>query len=520
MIRRFTLLITFLCLLLFAASPASSQWNLDFRQQMEIPDVINLESSDTHLYVLSESEGLVVFRAHSDSLQWLYSSTGMQQRGNVIESDIRFAYLYGNGRRLTVVEPTSVLGVYSSTVLPNAPRSTNRVGNYLYIALGSGGLGRLSLESPESVDSDVSLIDRDRFRNGSVNDLAADQNQILYVLSGNDKIEIYTISSGDEEAVVEHEEQVQIDRTTQRIFLADNELIGSNRNGTIFLINSDGRTTEIGSVENPIKKLGIWNNQMVVQTENKQLWLGPMNEGLTRWKSDERAGNYFSISDDQLWVAEFNNVAPVIRTERRGSSTASGNNGGRLQLKEISDVTIPFPRPLIIPIKLEGDIDANVTFSYEAPFSNARIRGNSFYWQPSATQTGRHQVEIIATTDDGQSDSQSFTIDLRPFNAPPRFTPSRPVTIPVGEAFQLDIKAVDPDGINPNLVRYLGVDMPDGARLNERTGLFTWNPNIRQVGTHRFQVVATDQFGAAASQNFEIRVVEITEGDETIEEEF
>jgi hypothetical protein len=195
----------------------------------------------------------------------------------------------------------------------------------------------------------------------------------------------------------------------------------------------------------------------------------------------------------------------------------TGREGGTLKLAEIKDVVIPFPRPLLLPIKLESGSGLEVTYTFEAPFTNARIRGNTLYWQPSATQTGRHQVEIIAASSDGQTDSQRFTIDLRPFNSPPRFSPARPVTIPIGEAFQLDIKAVDPDGSDPNLIRYLGVDMPYGARLNERTGLFTWNPNIRQVGTHQFRVVATDQFGAAASQNFEIRVVEIQEDDETTE---
>lgn len=519
MIRKLLLLSVTFLLLLVIAKPAFSQWSMDIRHQMEIPDIINLESSESHLYVLSESEGLVVFRAHSDSLQWLYSSTGMQQRGNILDSDIRFAYLYGNGRRLTVVEPTSVLGVYSSTLLPNRPRSTKRVGNYLYIALGEGGLGSLSLQSPESVDSDVTLIDRERFRNSSVNDLTAAQNQILYVLSNTNLIDIYSISSEDEQAVIEHEERVQIDRNTQKIFLSGNELIGTDRNGEIFLINSDGQTRGIAKVDYPVLKLENWEDRLVVQTENKELWIGSLDEELTLWRADERAGNYFTITENRLWVSEFNNIAPVI--ERRSiAGRTSTDNGGRLILKEIGNVIIPFPRPLILPLQLEGPVNSNVTFSYRAPFNNAQIRGNSFYWQPTATQTGRHQVEIIATSADGQSDSQTFTIDLRPFNAPPRFTPSRPVTIPVGEAFQIDIKAVDPDGTNPNLIRYLGVDMPSGARLNEKSGLFTWTPNIRQVGAHRFQVVATDQYGAAASQDFEIRVVEITDDDETIEEEF
>ncbi|MDZ7682338.1 MAG: hypothetical protein U5J63_11665 [Fodinibius sp.] len=73
----------------------------DYSYVMEIPSVITMESSLAHLYVLSDSEGMAVFRTYPDSLQWLYSSTGMEQRGNTVTADIRFAYLFGNSRRLT-----------------------------------------------------------------------------------------------------------------------------------------------------------------------------------------------------------------------------------------------------------------------------------------------------------------------------------------------------------------------------------------------------------------------------------
>lgn len=117
----------------------------DYGRVLNIPNVKTMEASSSHLYVLSETEGMAVFRAYEDSLQWLYTSSGMQRRGNVIDTDIRFAYLYGDSRRLTVLEPTSVLGVYSSTLLPSRPLGVARLQNDLYVALGSEGLGKLSL---------------------------------------------------------------------------------------------------------------------------------------------------------------------------------------------------------------------------------------------------------------------------------------------------------------------------------------------------------------------------------------
>jgi hypothetical protein len=179
-------------------------------------------------------------------------------------------------------------------------------------------------------------------------------------------------------------------------------------------------------------------------------------------------------------------------------------------LKPIDDITIPYPRPLLLPIEFENDIDPkSVTIAYEATFDNASIRGSSLYWQPRASQTGRHNVTITATTTDGASDSTTFIADVRKFNSPPRTGNMRPITLPVGEEFELKLSAVDPDGPNPDLIRYIGVDMPDGASVNEQTGVFSWAPTIRQVGNHSFQIIATDQFGAAASQDIELNVIEI-----------
>jgi hypothetical protein len=178
-------------------------------------------------------------------------------------------------------------------------------------------------------------------------------------------------------------------------------------------------------------------------------------------------------------------------------------------LKPIDNITVPFPRPILFPIELESNHDMNeIEFSYRSNIENARIRGQSFFWQPASSQVGQNQFTIAATTSSGLTDTVTFSIDVRPFNSPPRFTPLQPLTINVDEEFSFEFNAIDPDGMNPDLIRYLGVDLPSGASLNEQSGEFRWRPNIRQVGEFEFQVIATDQFGAATSQDVTIRVIE------------
>lgn len=488
----------------FLPKKADGQLLKDLSREVEIGDIVTMSGTESHLYILSENDGLVVFRSYDDSLQWLYSSSGMQERGHTLRSDIRFAYLFGNSRRLTVVEPTSVLGVYSSTILPARPLNVARVGLQLFTALGESGLGIVNLSTPESVDSDISFVNNIP----SAVDLASDGEQLLYVLDSKNQLIVLDID--DDEILLE--ETISIDRNITNLFLVENELIGSDNIGNIFYINSEGDTDLLANVQTKVISLLEWNDIYFVKTEDHTVWTGRSGADFEQWKSRSSAGNYIAVSGGDLWIAEFSSVSPVFLndTAAQGTPSASTPESSVFSLKEIDDITIPYPRPLLLPVEFETETDpGSVTIAYESTFDNASIRGNSLYWQPLSSQTGRHSITITATTTDGKSSSTTFTVDVRKFNSPPRTGNMRPVTLPVGEEFELPLSAVDPDGLNPDLIRYIGVDLPDGATVDETSGLFRWSPTIRQVGNHTFRVITTDQFGAAASQNFEFNVIEI-----------
>jgi len=488
----------------FLTETSEAQLIKDLSREIEISDIVTMNGTETHLYLLSEKEGLVVFRSYDDSLQWLYSSSGMQERGHTLKSDIRFAYLFGDSRRLTVVEPTSVLGVYSSTILPARPLNVKRIGLQLFTALGESGLGIVNLATPESVDTDITLVNDIP----SAIDLASDGEQLLYVLSAGNRLTVLNI---DEDEIM-IQERISIDRNISNLFLVENDLIGADNAGNVFYINSEGDTNQLTNVQRAAVSVIEWNNLYIIRTAESLVWTGRANGDFEQWKSRSSAGNHTALSGNDLWLAEFNSVAPVTIKESltadSDSDTSSDDSG--FSLKPIENVTIPYPRPLLLPLEFETEIDpGSVAIAYEATFDNASIRGNSLYWQPRSSQTGRHDVTITATTTDGKSASTTFSVDVRKFNSPPRTGNMRPLTLPVGEEFELKLSAVDPDGPNPELIRYIGVDMPDGAVIDETTGVFTWSPTIRQVGNHSFRVIATDQYGAAASQDFEFNVIEI-----------
>ena len=86
----------------------------------------------------------------------------------------------------------------------------------------------------------------------------------------------------------------------------------------------------------------------------------------------------------------------------------------------------------------------------------------------------------------------------------------------MNEEYVLQFNASDPENPQNPIIRYIGVDMPDGASINEKTGEFKWTPTERQVGETTFKVIATDRLGAASSIDVTLNVLDISRdsGDE------
>lgn len=507
--KNWLFLLTALCVSISASTTAQPALEKDYSYVMEIPSLIAMDSSPAHLYALSESEGMTVFRTHTDTLQWLYSSTGMEQRGNTMTSDIRFAYLFGNGRRLTVLEPTSVLGVYSSTLLPSNPHDAKRIDQNLYVALGEKGLGEVSLRTPASVDSTMAFIERSRLSEEYIVDLEVSGDQ-LFALAREGTLFQFNYSDGG----LSLSREFDLSEYITGVYLIDRTLFGSDGDGNIYEIDGSGNLSSLGSIGEPIQKMESWKDWIIIKGSSNRIWTSYQNRRPKLWKENRDAGNYFTVTKDNLWLSEYDKVSKVVTTSPQ---TASGSTEGthqqrstaNLSLKAIPNQTIPYSQPLLLPIEIGDNMPANaVQFTYQSDIKNAEIRGQSFYWRPGSGDIGSHQVKIIASTSSGQVDSTSFNIEIKSFNAPPRFAPIRPISIPVGEEFTLPFKATDPDATDRNMVRIMGVNLPEGATIDEATGKFTWTPSARQVGENKFRVIATDQYGAANSVDVTINVVE------------
>jgi hypothetical protein len=485
----------------------SKQLTKDYSYALEIPEITTMTSSPAHLYVLSEQEGLVVFRTHQDSLQYLYTSPGMQKRGHVLQADIRFAYMYGQQKRFTVVEPTSVLGVYSATNLPQEPEDVARQDMDLYLAMNQLGLGYLSLKTPETVDTTLTFPFKEALPpQASITQLESTPSQ-LFALSSDGQLFLFTRQEGK----LNLDESLRLNQPIERLFLDRQTLLGSTSDGQLFEIQGNGRLKNLTSLPGSITKVQRWGSYLVLQDDEAKIWLLQPEQGKQAqpWGQDPTANYQFTVSKGQFWVHEFGQIFRL-----QSGASASTTTATQLDLLPINRQVIPYPHPLLLPIQFEQDVDLNrVQLTYRSHIQNAEVRGQSLYWQPEANQVGQHQFTLIATDNSGQVDSTNFVVDVRSFNAPPRFVPLRNMRIRVNQSFTLPIRARDPDGSDPNLIRYVGVDLPQGATVDEHSGLLSWTPSPRQVGEHQIQVIATDQYGSAASVSLTLTV------DESIEQQ-
>lgn len=498
-------LVVLIFLLLPVIRPTANAQSIPERSAtvLEIPSLSALAASELHLYALSSTEGLVVFRIYKDSLHYLYRADGMQRRGNQLFVDSRFAYLVKDNT-LSVIEPTSMLGVFSSTSLSGKVRRVLRSGTSLFAAVQGAGLLRLSLESAEKFDQPpVAALQ------------LSPKTEVLDLLKQNDQFVILTsepsilwMSAVKDSLTLTR--KYALDRALDGLIVQDQHLSGYDGTGSLYGITSTGKTTPKTSFKEPVERVSYWRASAVVRTRSSALWLIQPDGMPVSFKAGGPGGNFAAVSKGRLWVGENNTVAEYrMPAGKKESETTGITSGERVKLNPIAPAVVSYPRPFIGIVTLaEGNLQDVRLFTRSGTVQELLLKGQGMYWQPASRDIGRHYVTVYAAHKNGLVDSVQFSIDVRPFNAPPRFTPVLPQTVMVGETFELPLKATDPDGLDPDFVRYVGLNLPDGSQLDEQTGRFTWKPAARQSGQQRFRVMATDQFGASAAIEVQINVLQ------------
>ena len=120
-------------------------------------------------------------------------------------------------------------------------------------------------------------------------------------------------------------------------------------------------------------------------------------------------------------------------------------------------------------------------------------------WQPGLAG----DYDITITVDDGRGGQavQSFTLPVVTTNDPPTITSTPVGPAYVGQIWQYQIAASDPNG---DPITYSLTSPPAGMTVDAVTGLVSWSPSA--AGTYSVTVVADDGQGGQAIQTFSLPV--------------
>ena len=489
----------FLTLILTGSSLAQSV--------MRIPSITSMSGSHSHVYVLSSQEGLVVFNASSDSLIWLYTSDTMLRRGNTLQSDARFAYLYGNQNRLTIIDPTVSQGLYAVAIFEKEPLGVARIGSRLFVALGSDGIGSISLNSRTDIDDSFESIPSKLGPKESVFDIVTSSNR-FFALGSTGTIYPFILSSGR----IVQEAPVVTSHPISRLFEDKGEFLLSTPQGQLYSWQRGAQATLIGNVQSEVRWAQTLGDSWIVRTSDNRVW--SVADGATYPVRDNpSAGNHIIVNKETLWISEFDRLRRIdvlpAPAEADSGSTDVATPSKQLKIKTIPNSSIPFPQPLLTYFSLDAGSLEGVNWFVRNGDIPISTRGNALIWQPKNSDIGLNRFTVIATNSLGASDSISFTVDVRAFNAPPRLTPVRQVSIPVEEEYILKLSGFDPDGSDAELIRFSGVNLPEGIVIDPQTGILKWTPNDRQLGRHVLQIVTTDQYGASMANEIILNVIRL-----------
>jgi alkaline phosphatase len=131
-------------------------------------------------------------------------------------------------------------------------------------------------------------------------------------------------------------------------------------------------------------------------------------------------------------------------------------------------------------------------------------------WYPTESQSfSTNRIGVVAT-DDGQpplSATNFFFVVVRGVNTAPRLQPIANRTMEVGDRLTITNVANDPDTPPSALAFYLAYG-PEGATINEATGVLTWTPGAAWGGTtNYFRILVADDATPPGTDSQQFKVI-------------
>lgn len=150
---------------------------------------------------------------------------------------------------------------------------------------------------------------------------------------------------------------------------------------------------------------------------------------------------------------------------------------------------------------------AGLTFSLtDAPAGmSIRARDGQIDWTPNQGQVGSDSVTVRVEDLAGLANTLTFSVQVVDPSASPLIEPIPDQTALVGDDYQYQVMATDPDPAdNP---AFSLDSAPAGLVIEAATGLLSWLPAGADIGVHTITVRASDASGQTDVETFELTVV-------------
>ncbi len=174
------------------------------------------------------------------------------------------------------------------------------------------------------------------------------------------------------------------------------------------------------------------------------------------------------------------------------------------EISSVPKTTAAVGRTYSYVVKATDPEGGPLTYSLTAKSGNMIIDSSGrIQWVPGAAEVGNVNVTVRVADDQGASVEQSFTVVVAAVgpNLPPIITSQPNLGATVGQPYQYQVTATDPDG---GPVRFAFLEVPDGMTIDESSGLIQWTSDAAGIG--RVTVLVGDFDGGDAEQSFEVTV--------------
>ncbi len=126
----------------------------------------------------------------------------------------------------------------------------------------------------------------------------------------------------------------------------------------------------------------------------------------------------------------------------------------------------------------------------------------TFSWLPTENEVNTYQSFYLNASDGkGGSSTQSVSVFVASANQPPAIQSTPNFDAIVGELYQYQVVATDPDN---DLLSYTLLSAASGVTLDQN-GLLSWTPDETQIGEYLMEVRVTDTAGHTVKQVFTVQ---------------